>query len=628
MKAFFCELILSCMLAAPGAKPVDELTYGTVLYAYYQQDYQQALLNTLVAEQQGRQGENTVRFELAKGSFAFSYGMYAYARETFARVHASELTTIDEMRLAFHLAREYHRRGDFDQLAANLDKIDLGKSLFGRRKFHPEVEFMRAEVAIHAQDLAAAEVALEQMDTEDPLRAYGLFNLGVAYRSEHNLDAAKAAFSRLTRMKSESDEVADLIQRAKLALAFIAREQNHVADAEAVLGALPGSGRYRDIALASYGGLAMDNGDYELAARIWLTLQNQQYWTTSTAQARLGFPVSLEKLASREMALMQYRVAERSFENRLTTLTTLNESAQDPEWVRGLLLAFSAPEQNSDQMSDLMQSWQDQLGHTDWLEWLATEDVHEVLVQWRELLGMRGWLDELPVRLEAYDQLSREQVRRGVAARELLYDRRLLENRDLLTHNIAEFAQRIEVLKSTVPTPDTTWMYVLANVEERELIDKFAVMRQMTRTHMTESERDKWLKRVERLQGVLFWQLVDQSSIRTRLLEKTFGENQAMLADVNDRIARVQSAERRYMAGVQTDFLAFAERADVVAVRVDDALRGREESLAAEIRRGIQHEMREVREYLLVARIAIARATDLLAHSGDPSDTSGVRGGG
>jgi len=82
------------------------------------------------------------------------------------------------------------------------------------------------------------------------------------------------------------------------------------------------------------------------------------------------------------------------------------------------------------------------------------------------------------------------------------------------------------------------------------------------------------------------------------------------------------------MAGVQTDFLAFAERADVVAVRVDDALRGREESLAAEIRRGIQHEMREVREYLLVARIAIARATDLLAHSGDPSDTSGVRGGG
>ena len=75
MKAFFCELILSCMLTAPGAKPIDELTYGTVLYADYQQDYQQALLDTLVAEEQGRQGENTVRVERAKGSFAFADGM-------------------------------------------------------------------------------------------------------------------------------------------------------------------------------------------------------------------------------------------------------------------------------------------------------------------------------------------------------------------------------------------------------------------------------------------------------------------------------------------------------------------------------------------------------------------------
>ncbi|MCZ6709781.1 MAG: hypothetical protein O7B25_05405, partial [Gammaproteobacteria bacterium] len=410
MKAFFCELILSCMLTAPGAKPIDELTYGTVLYSYYQHDYQQALVDTLVAEVQQRQGENSVRFELAKGSFAFSDGMFAYARETFAAVDPSELTNIDQMRLAFHLAREYHRRGDFKEVAVNLEKIDLGTSLFGRNKFHPEVEFMRAEVAMQARDFAAAEAALETLDDQDPLRAYGLFNLGVAYRIDHNLDAAKAAFSRLTRMKSTSGEATDLIQRGKLALAFIAREQNQAADAEAVLGALPGSGRYRDIALASYGGLAMDNGDYELAARIWLTLQNQQYWTTSTAQARIGFPVSLEKMASREMALGQFRAAERSFENRLTKLTTLNQNARDPEWVRGLLLAFSAVDQNSGQVTDLVESWRDQLGHTDWLEWLATENVHEVLMQWRELVGMKSWLAELPTRLAVYDELSTEQV--------------------------------------------------------------------------------------------------------------------------------------------------------------------------------------------------------------------------
>jgi len=615
MKAFLCELLLSCVLTAPGAKPIDELTYGTVLYDYYQQDYQQALLDTLVAEAQHRQGDNRVRFDLAKGSFAFADGMYAYAHETFAAIDPAELSKIDEMRLAFHLAREYHRRGDYAQVAANLAKIDLGTGLFGRGRFHPEVEFMRAEVAMHGKDFTAAEAALDRIDRQDPLRAYGLFNLGSAYRAEHNLEAAKGAYSRLTEMGGNSAETADLIQRGKLALAFIAREQNQVADAEAVLGALPGSGRYRDIALASYGGLAMDNGDYELAARIWLTLQNQQYWTTSTAQARLGFPVSLEKLASREQALVQYRQAEQSFENRLTKLTALNESARDPEWVHGLLLAFSAPEQDSDQMGKLMESWREQLGHTDWLEWLATEDVHEVLLEWRELLGMRSWLDQLPDRLEAFDELSTEQVRRSAAARELLYDHELIEHRDRLAANIERLGQRIDTLRVSPPSPDADWMSMLANPEERRLIGQLESMRRLAREHMPDQERDRWLRRVQRLQGVLFWQLVNEHSSRTRAFERTLAENRSVLNDVNARIARVRNAEDQYVAGVKTDFLAFAQRADSIAARVDAALHGREESLAAELRRGIQSEMREVQEYLLVARIAIARATDLLAQT-------------
>ena len=41
MKHLICELILSCVVATAGAKSVDELTYGNLLFSYYQQDYQQ-----------------------------------------------------------------------------------------------------------------------------------------------------------------------------------------------------------------------------------------------------------------------------------------------------------------------------------------------------------------------------------------------------------------------------------------------------------------------------------------------------------------------------------------------------------------------------------------------------------
>ena len=119
MKQFLCELLFSCTLLAPGAKPVDELTYGTVLYEYYQEAHQAALLNALVAEAQGRRGENPMRFELATGSFAFADAMYGYANEIFNSIPEGELTDLDRMRLAFHLSREYHRRGAWEQRSAS-----------------------------------------------------------------------------------------------------------------------------------------------------------------------------------------------------------------------------------------------------------------------------------------------------------------------------------------------------------------------------------------------------------------------------------------------------------------------------------------------------------------------------
>ncbi len=613
---FLCELILSCALSVAGAKPIDELTYGTVLYEYYQQDYAAAMLATLVAEEQGYVGDNPIRFELAKGSFAFSDAMYDYARETFEGVPQEELTDIDQMRLAFHLAREYQRREDWQRLGEQLERIDLGKTWLGREKFHPEVEYMRADLAVQRSDFTAAQNALRKLKRDDPLKAYGLFNLGVAYKGSGDLPSARDVFSELAGMEADSDEAHDLVQRARLALAFIARQQDDPVEAANVLGALPADGRYRDIAMASYGGLAMDNGDYQLAARIWLTLQNQQYWTTSTATARLGFPISLENLASREMALAQYRNAEASFEARLTSLSTLSRQSEDPSWVRGILKVFSAPERDAGQMSIVMQEWQEQLGHTDWLEWLSTERVHKVLLQWRELEGMDVWLGHLPETISAYEELSHEQKRRSAAARSLLVDRELLISRDRLAQRSVDIATRLRALDAQQPTPDADWMLMLANDEEAEFIGDLAEMRSMV-ARMNATDQVKWHRRLERLNGVVFWTLVVESSERIRALQRKLNENNLLLEDVDQRIARVQGAERQFVAGVETDFLNFIDRANAISDQVRTARDRREVMLAQEVKAGMQREMRQVEQYLLVTRIAIARATDQLAMAGD-----------
>ncbi len=622
MKAFLCELIFSCAVGAPGAMPVDELTYRHMLYSYYQQDYQQALLMANVAEAQNRQGENRLRFELAEGSFAFSDGMYGYAREIFDSVDPDELTALDEMRLAFHLAREYHRRSDWVQLGPQLEKIELGRSWLGRRKFHPEVEFMRSELAIQNGDFAAAQAALDRLPDNNQLRAYGLFNLGVALREAADLEAANRVFVELSslpledaRDKQANAELLDLKERAKLALSFVARESQQTTDAESVLGALPADSRYRDMAMASYASLAMETQDYELAARIWMTLENQDYWTSSTAQARIGFPVALEKLASQDMALVQYRAAERSFENRLAVLSELNTQADDPGWVRGLLLVFSAPDRDAARMNQIMDRWEDQLGHTDWIEWLATEDTHEVLLEWRELLGMQDWLDQLPAELAAFDEIASERRRRAAEARALLHDDQLLNNREALNDQILNQSAELAELRNATPEPTSDWMSKLGSTDQRELIGKLDAMESLIRRGMTPAEQQRWLVRLNRLKGVVFWELMDNSAVRLRELERNLKDNQATLADVDTRIAEVRSAEAEFSATVETDFLLFSDRARDIAAAVDQARVNRELALAAELKRGMRREMAEVQQYLLVTRIAIARATDQLAIS-------------
>src|SRR5262245_33463168 len=175
-----CDWILSCVLSTTPATPLAELYYGTMLYDYYQDDYQQALVDTLIAEQRGDLGADPVKFELAKGSFAFADGMYAMADRTFASVADGELTPLDKMRLSFHLARQDLRRQDWDGVERHVADIDLGKGWLGHERLHPEVEYMRAELATARGNFAAAQAAIDRIEPKSPMRAYALFNLGVA----------------------------------------------------------------------------------------------------------------------------------------------------------------------------------------------------------------------------------------------------------------------------------------------------------------------------------------------------------------------------------------------------------------------------------------------------------------
>jgi tetratricopeptide (TPR) repeat protein len=618
MKSFLCDLILSCVVVAGSGKPIDELTYGSILYAYHQQEYEQAMLETSIAEAQGTRGENALRFDLAHGSFAFSQGMYTYAQNLFASVAEDELTDLDRMRLAFHLAREYHRQQNWPAVFEQIDQIDLGTSWRGKDRHHPEVEYMRLEGLIAEGNLTDARAVLANIDDRHPLHAYASFNLGVALREADDRPAALDVFRTLAMRTPRDRESFDLTQRARLAMAVLARELDQVSDAKTLLRELPGEGRYQNVALASYGDVAMAQGEHELAARIWLTISKDPSWTNATSAARLKFPLSLEHMASRETALEYYRDAEADFAERLQYVNDMASNIGNREWLRTTLAVFSAPQKNASSVDEMMNVWQIRLGHTDWLEWLSGEAVHEVLREWRELEDRRVWLEGLPERLEILEEVAEELQHRRGRVNDALSEHGLGSRLASLQTRIGETTERIASISASEPSFEDQWMYTLADPDQRALLNDLRSKRDLIRTGMAEADQERYLARLDRIRGLVFWEITQQRAGRLRALQKSLAELEATARDAQTQITRLSDAEGVFASGVQTDFYGFVDRAQAMTMRIARAQSVREERLAIELKRGMQKETHALEQYLLATRIAIARASDQLAMEGGP----------
>lgn len=611
MKALICEFILTCMLAAPGARSPEELAYGGMLYAYYQQDYQQALVDVLVAETRGQTGTDPVRFALAKGSFAFAEGLTRWSAETFAHVDSGELEELDRLRLAFHRARAHHQAGEWSAMQAELDLIPAQRRLFGGRHQHPEIGFMRTEAALANGDWHAAGTALEQIPRRSDYLGYALFNLAVGQRQAGDLSAARASLAQLSDLSLRSPAGRDLVARGRLGLALLAREAGEPVDAESILASLPADARYREQALAVYGDLAMQREDYRLAARIWLTLDEDPGWHAGRAAAALGLPMALEALASPAHALDGYRRAAGAFEQRLGALHALRRHAGDAGWAR--TLAHAHAEGDDSRIRQGLAELETAFGAESWLAWLADESVHALLEEWRDLHAMQQWLDDLPANLAALEGVKNERLRRSREARALLDDGSLVQRRESLAGTITELEADIAGLADPRRGLDDPLVSALATAAERRRLDRLASLSARLAPLEDGDRRAALARRLARLEGVVVWQISEARSERVRALQRELAGAREQLAATDQRLARIARAEAELESGVAVDFRAFASRAALLERQVAANLARHERSIAAALGESIDEQIRLTESHLLTARTAIARTTDQLA---------------
>jgi hypothetical protein len=226
---------------------------------------------------------------------------------------------------------------------------------------------------------------------------------------------------------------------------------------------------------------------------------------------------------------------------------------------------------------------------------------------------MSEWLSALPDELSTFDALATEQRRRAAAARELIDTRGLRGRREHVAQALDDMHAHIDALNVATPERTSAWMLTLANADEAKLLNNLSAKRALLMRSPDDETRAKLLARIDNLEGIVFWNLVEDRMTRLRTAENEATQTAELLTEIDSKLVRVARAENVLAVGVQTDFFAFQTRADAITREVAVAIADRETRLGNQIRSGIHREIAQVQRQLLVTRIAIARATDQLA---------------
>ena len=433
-----CDWLLGCLVPESVGAPAD-LVYRSVLYPFYQNDDERTLVQAMAVSARTPEYEpsSVERLQLAQLASALAIGARSIVIDTSSALEGESLGPQERIRFAFLRARDTYHRQDWSGLDTALETIGRTRGTFPIASAIPtsvdaEIAFMRAELATAKGDFDRAQyIVWSEIPAQDSLRAYGLFNLGVVLRASGIPTRSERVFTRLISMPVYTQEALDIKERARVALSVLNVQRTESASAEAVLRDAPAQGRYHDQFMVSYATRSMDHGDYELAARIWLTLANEAPWSTAGKTAQVAYPMCLEHIAAPDVVLAQYRDVQTKFERRMTDLDALARRTHDRSWVAALLHGLEESPDAVLRRDPVVTEWRSRLGHDDWLYWFNADSTQTLF---RELAE----LERIETRLSTNVPTAFESRARALAVD---VSRLANDRRALLAQSLSEIAR-------------------------------------------------------------------------------------------------------------------------------------------------------------------------------------------
>lgn len=635
----------------------QDLRYGAILYDYYQGKSFDALTRMAVAEHEGGIKGHGDHPLLVKGGLMLAYGMTREARSLFEQLLTEDIPASTRSQAWFYLGKVFYLEGDNANAFDALNRVDPEAWEDEEEPLTAEWHYLKGQLALRAGTAKALKAVTNDIESlsDAPLwQAYLRYNLAAFELDQGTADGGQnAGILGLERLSEDlagvdSETIADLEEnaddpesrdelalkreqlalreRSLLSLGQVYQQQGDTDLALARLAEISLTSAFSDEALYRYSVAASEAQSWGLALQALTTLQERPLFTPWLQQVPYARGFVFEQLDQQKSALQAYRAAANHYQSLLDTLVQSRQSLTEAGILAALRFDADGSSTEVGALSPALQAFATEDGIT--ADAYGRLDVQPDDFNLALLLSSEKF--QLALRdLHALYQLRNKMTRwqRQLASFEVMLETRAEQRRVkidktetvLASLGADEWHQQQATFNAEIEAADQAGDAAFFMSDEQkafaERIRKVeSTLAALPNDDSTAAQRDK----IRRIKAYFEWQVSNQYAVNRWAAQKQLRElNQAMAAfrEKNRMLVREMGSNDRNAA--------LAERVSVSQQRIasldadlDSALHAARDALIGQVSGEIARQESEVKRYLLAARHAQARLSDLLFQSG------------
>jgi tetratricopeptide (TPR) repeat protein len=596
---------------APGAslKPdpdglppheVKDLSYGDVLFYFYQDDYFDAITRLLAAQQLKRVPNTEGEAELLLGGLYLSLGEHVEAGKIFDALLNANAPERVRNRAWFYLGQVWYKRGYLQESERALRQVS--------DRIEPRIDAQRhmllAQIMMREQRYDEAIKLFDSWHGPPDWTAYADFNLGVALIRAGRLADASPILNSVGLMNTRSEELLSLKDKANLALGFSLIQAKQAAEAKPILQRVRLEGPFSSKALLGVGWADANAGDFKHALVAWLALHKRNLLDSAVQESYIAVPYAYNQLGASGQAADYYKTAIDSFDEEIKHIDDSIEGIR-----AGSLLDRLLGEEKNDpstwywQVKNLPSAPESRYLY----ELLADNEFQEGLKDYRELDFMSRNLSAWRGSISAFDDM--------LSTREQAYAQRVpkadavIAAADLggLNRKRVDFESRINEIEKSNDVA------ALGTPEEQRTWARLKRIEDFLSLHPDDPDLAEMREKHRLMKGVMYWRLSESFKARLWNERRSVKELEGALQETQRRAVLVAQARQ----GMPIDTGGYAERVAAVRTRMDqlqqrlsDVSEQQNHFLQSLAIRVLEDQKRRIEAYQLQARYELAAIYD------------------